>query len=567
LLILAKLTISHTQGRFLHRIYKRVQLLLLIALTVTAAWLRFSAVSFGLPDQFRPDEEKTVPRALSFETDWNPHLAIYPAAQTYIIHGVLRSYAILTGSGGDLKAAYGSNNNAQAFLIARWISASMGTATVPVIYLAAAPSYGCATALSSAAIVTFSFIHVRESKFAKVEVPAGLWLSLSILMMLRICRDGRSREYVLAGFFCGLAAATHYTAGAIAIGIVVAHVEGRYRESKSFFCFLQEPGIYLAALIAISTFLCTDPYFILDWKQTAHDYDFLRNNFRTWQQGQTPAGFGWGWLFWLAMPAAFGIEIEIFLLAAALWAIFRPRPGTFALLAFVAVCFLTVTGGHPQLEFRYLVNPLLALALLGGLFAADVSSLICSQLGSRAGLALSLLAGAFLIVPSLTRDLQLNCLLRQEDTRTIARKWMVEHIPPGTTVALIGRDAWGKPKVPGRYFLVPVYSMRKLKRTTERAKWVVADSFPPLALWSQGPTDEELAELNSTATLEFDLDSLKAGAETPVFDPNDAFFVPFSHFTGMLRPGPRIRIWKITTPPNEPLGRDSSSASDLVSSD
>jgi hypothetical protein len=40
---------------------------LLVAFTLLGGWLRFSAINFGLPDQFRPDEEKIVPRALDFE--------------------------------------------------------------------------------------------------------------------------------------------------------------------------------------------------------------------------------------------------------------------------------------------------------------------------------------------------------------------------------------------------------------------------------------------------------------------------------------------------------------------
>ena len=86
----------------------------------------------------------------------------------------------------------------------------MGTATVAVIYLAAEPLYGPAAVLVSAAIVTAAFVHVRESKFAKVEAPAGLWLALSILMMLRIVSEGHWRDYIPAAVFCGLAGATHY---------------------------------------------------------------------------------------------------------------------------------------------------------------------------------------------------------------------------------------------------------------------------------------------------------------------------------------------------------------------
>jgi len=253
------------------------------------------------------------------------------------------------------------------------------------------------------------------------------------------------------------------------------------------------------------------------------------------------------------MPAAFGIELEIFLLAAMLWVIFRPRRGTLALLTFIVVCFLSLTIGHPQLEFRYLVNPLFAMALLGGETGADLTALACSRLGSRPGLLVAGTAGLLLMAPSLVRDVQLNRLLNQPDSRTVAREWMLAHIAPKAPVVLIRGDFYGKPKVPGRYTLISADSLCGPHSVTSSAKWVIADSFPPLILWSPGPSEADLAELKSEGTLVFDMDSLRPGAEAPAFDPNDAFYVPFNHITSMIRPGPRIRIWRITKASSESL--------------
>jgi hypothetical protein len=356
-------------------------------------------------------------------------------------------------------------------------------------------------------------------------------------------------DYALAGLFCGLAAATHYTAGAVAVGILVAHLEARHCENQSLIAGLLDRRIYVAGAVTIATFLCADPYSLLDWNQTGQDYIFLRNNYRMWNGGHSPAGYGWPWLLFRAMPAGFGIELEVFLLAALVWTTFRPRPGTFALLAFIVVCFLSLTGGHPQLEFRYLVNPLLAMALLGGVLATDLIARARSTLGTVPGISLIALGGILLIVPSLARDVQLNHLLSQTDTRTLAREWMVANIPAASQVIMIDGETYGKPKVAGRYQLISVHNVPELRAATESAKWVVSDSFPPLSLWSKGASRRESAVLDSQATLEFDSDPMKAGAEEPVFDPNDAFFVPFKHITSMIRPGPRIRIWKIAAPP------------------
>ncbi|MDQ1390214.1 MAG: hypothetical protein QOF56_3668, partial [Acidobacteriaceae bacterium] len=362
---------------------KKWHCLILAVITLIAGWLRFSAVNFGLPDQLRPDEERLVPRALGVREEANawPDPAVYPEGQILLVHGILRSYATATRGGHDLSLAYARDNGARAFSIARLVTAAMGTATVPIVYLAAASIYGPLAAIVSSALLAVCFIHVRDSKFAKTEVPAGFWLALSILMMLRIPARGRVMDYGLAGLFCGLAAATHYSSGAIAVGILVAHLEARCRERKSLFGSLFDSRIWVAGIVSIAAFLAVDPSFILEWKQTVATYAEMRRVYLMWNGGNTPAGFGWPWLLGLGMPRGFGIEVELLLLAALLWVVVHRKPGTPALLAFVLVCFWSLTSGHPNLQIRYLINPLLAMVLLAGVFASDVVAPGLSRIG------------------------------------------------------------------------------------------------------------------------------------------------------------------------------------------
>ncbi len=505
-------------------------------------------MGFGLPDHFRPDEEFLVPVAIDLEKDWNPHWSICPPAQTYLVHAALRVYARMTGAGENLHDVYAPNNEAQAYSIARRITAAMGTATVPIIYLAAAPVFGQVGALAASAIVAVSYIHVRDSKFAKDEVPAGFWLALSIMMMLRIASRGHLGDYVIAGLFCGLAAATHYPAGAISIGILVAHLEARRGEGRSLTRALADSRIYFAGCASIVAFLAADPYFLLDWSQTVASYKYIRNDYVVWSASNTPAGSGWRWLLFWAMPAGFGVELEIFLLAALGWAIFHPRSGTFALLAFIAACFLSLTNGHPQVEFRYLINPLLAMALLGGLFFADLLTLTSAWIGTEAACLMAVPVGLLLLLPSSMRDIELDTLLHQPDTRTIAREWIRAHVSRASIVLILGDNSSGKPQRIDDYLTFPLDSLSNMPVAPAYvSKWLVTDSLPPLSYWSKGVSAEDLAELNSKATLELDLNPIIDGA-APVFDPNDAFYAPFNNITSMSRPGPRIRIWKLSEP-------------------
>jgi len=522
------------------QINRKLRVAILAALVVMGGWLRFAAIGFGLPDKFRPDEDAIVPKALDFEQDWNPHFAIYPAAQLYLLHAALRSYAMVTWSGTNLQEVYAADRQALAYLIAREVSAAMGTATIPAVYWAAAPAFGPTAALASAAIVAFSPVHARESKFAKMQVPSGLWLVLAIGMMLRISYRGRSSDYALAGFFSGLATATHYQAVPIVFGVLTAHLESRRRENRPLLTALFDARIYNAGFATVLTFFCATPYIVLDPAQDVRDYAFTK--------GFTgpPGTAGWSYLLFRVMGDSLGIVLLIFLLLAVVWVVFRSRLGTPGLLALTAVNLLSLAAS-PYLLYRYAINPLLVMALLGGIFAADLIELAPNWVGNRYGISLAVSLFALLLAPSLISDLQLDRLLLQPDTRTLARRWILSHIsPPAVIPATDYLPIWntfGEPQLPATYGFAPMRDLDLLR--AEGIRWVLSASLPGLARYSPGPSAAEQKALDSEATLVLDINPIREGAPTPVFDPIDAFYVPYQHISSMRWPGPRIRIWML----------------------
>ena len=52
-------------------------------------------------------------------------------------------------------------------------------------------------ALAAATIVTFSTIHVRESKYATTDAATTFWLTIALWLVLRVIRLGRTRDSLL----------------------------------------------------------------------------------------------------------------------------------------------------------------------------------------------------------------------------------------------------------------------------------------------------------------------------------------------------------------------------------
>jgi hypothetical protein len=518
-----------------------LRMALLVGLTLVAGWLRWSGTRFGLPDKFRPDEEYMVSRALGFETDWNPHFALYPAAQMYVQHAALKYYAALIGYRQNFRAAYATDAQALAYLVCRRVSVAFGAATVPAIYAAGAAAFGPGAAMAAAAIVTFTTLAVRESKYATTDAATVFWLTLALAMVLRVARRGRSVDYLGAGFFAGLAIATKYPAGAVLPAIVTAHFGICRRERRPWWQYPGDPGIILAIGVAALVVFCATPYVFLDWRQTVNDFNYQRG-FLLNGVGNPLAGYGWSWLLLRAMPDSFGVAVQFYLLAAMVWALVRPRPGTLSLLIFLAVAFTGMTRSH-YVFYRYLMIPFPAMALLGGLMISDLARIAARWIGEGRAVGLAVAGMALLLTPCLIRDLQLNRLLRQTDTRTLARQWIEAHVTPGGAIAATDNTTpYGKPQL-YTVRVLPFAAPQLLKR--EGVEYVISDSMAPLEFYSRGPYASEQALLDSHATLVLDLNPLLPDKPTPLFDANDAFYVPLRHITSMTRPGPRIRIWKL----------------------
>ncbi|MEW6268589.1 MAG: glycosyltransferase family 39 protein [Thermodesulfobacteriota bacterium] len=521
---------------------RRAHVVGLALLTLVGGWLRFSATGFGLPDKYRPDEEYMLSRALGFERDWNPHFAVYPAAHMYVQHAVLRGYALLVGYRTSFREVYAPDRQALAYLVARRTSAAFGTATIPAVYLAGARAFGPTSALAAAAILTFSTIHVRDSKYATTDAATAFWLTIAIWLTMRVIHRGRVLDSLLAGLVTGLAIANKYPAGALLLGVAVAHVEARWREGRSLWRVFRDLRPYVAAYAAVVTFLCATPYLVLDWPQTVKDFAYQRG-FLERGVGNELAGWGWSWLFLKLMPDSFGLAVMGLLLAGLAWAVLRPRLGTLSLATFVVVAFFGMTSSRYSF-YRYILVPLPALVVLAGRVVGDAHSLLATRLApARAGLVTAALL-ALVLMPSAIRDWKLNRILGRRDTRTLAREWIESNVPrPAKIAATDHRTPYGKPQLPSGYSLIEIEEVASLRANGVR--FVIADSSP-LSFYSPGPTPAQLRDLERNARLVLDLDpSDPGGSPPPVFDMADAFYAPLQHASSMKRPGPRIRIWQI----------------------
>lgn len=244
------------------------------------------------------------------------------------------------------------------------------------------------------------------------------------------------------------------------------------------------------------------------------------------------------------------------------------------------LAYYVTAGSGKGVFMRYLVPLIPLLCLCAGV---AIATLVQSR---RSWLAVAGIAAA---LPSAVASWQCDRLLNAVDTRVEAARWLEAKAPDGATIALVGSD-YGQPQLRRtREWLRQEYEdqraaglpARRLERQRSLDDYprppafrVVevkpAGPFPRAAVWPgcdlsclraagvgwlvtqehplpYSQVDPGLGEqLQREAVAECILDPFVPGAATPVYDQVDAFYVPVAGFSGVTRPGPCLRIYRLS---------------------
>ncbi len=427
----------------------------LAVLLLATLGLRLWGVKQGLPYSYDVDEaQHFVPRAVAFfGHDLNPRYFLNPPAYSYLLHLV---FELWFGSGDAVSRAYAADPTA-VFTVARVVAAALGTVSVWLLYLAGARLFGRATGLLAAAIFGLGFLPIYYSHVAVNDVPTLAPVALSLWGIAGVFRRGRIGDYLIAGTGIGLAAATKYTGGITLLCLLVAFACDLAASSAT----AAGKRLTAAMAAALAAFVVGNPFSVLHfhafWSGITEQASLAAGS-EPFKLGTTPGSgvsyylwtFTWG-LGWVPTLAAIAG-------AAALFA--RRRMAIALLLLPAPIAFIVFMGLQQRFFGRWLLPVFPIVALLAAYGAVELLRLGRRALltaGRRAGPGLAggavgllavWLAGGLVIVALLAQSvvsvIHDDLVLSRPDTRTLARAWMVDHVPAGSRVVLEPDvpDAW-----------------------------------------------------------------------------------------------------------------------------
>jgi len=307
--------------------------------------IRAAGLWWGLPNSehyfsYHPDEIFQLQPALFFAAgDWNPHFFNYGTLYIYLV-GIP---AVVLGVLPD--AAQFPAGLAPLYLLGRIITALLGAGTILLLYLAVRPEH-LSCARMSALLLAICPLHVVNSYYATVDVPATFFITLAFLLALRGSQRPTVRTGTLAGLAVGCAAATKYNAGLFVIPALLAPRLARPRK----WCWRWCLGVAGGAIIG---FIIGCPFF---W--TPEFRRGLLFELRHAQAGGTLAfvGTGSGWTYHLlhGLPVGLGYALLMAVLLGVVAAARGESRVTRVSLLWV-VLYLVVIGFSRERFIRYLV--------------------------------------------------------------------------------------------------------------------------------------------------------------------------------------------------------------------
>jgi 4-amino-4-deoxy-L-arabinose transferase-like glycosyltransferase len=450
--------------------------LLLATLVLVALCLRLWGIAFDLPYVYHPDEP--VPIAISQNMlktgDLNPHFFHWPSLLVYFnllayipyfffgkLVGVFRTpYDILA----PIQLAQGVTYSPMpsTVLLGRLVSVGFGIGSVVLTYKIGAQltnrTWG---GFLAATMLAASPANVLHSRWIAPDVIAVFFVLASVYASLRILREGKTWQYVMAGTCVGLAASSKYNAGLVVVCLVMAHFLRLGAKG------IKDRRLYLALLLSALWFFVATPFAVLDFPAFLEGLTYNSQHYSSGHPGFEGDSLRW-YLSYLwrntgpvCLLALLGIALGLFLRSTRIAIV-----SVFSVIFLIFISRFTVRFGRtilPVIPFLFL---LASWALLKLFERATVAKRAAVRSTWIAALSAVVIVTISLLV---VKTVQANLQLATVDSRETARVWIADNLPTGAKVAIESYSAFVDPE----RFAVQGFD----RMIDHRPEWYVANGF------------------------------------------------------------------------------------------
>jgi hypothetical protein len=394
--------------------------------------LRLHGVGFGLPALNDPDEPLFVMTALemlrnhSLNPGWFGHpgtITLYCLALISFLVGAL---GLATGRFADTHALVSAiyADPGIIFLPGRLFIVACGVACVLLIYRTGARMGDRRLGLLAAFFLAINAVHIEYSQIIRTDVQASVFMLMATLSSIAILREGRRRDYLLAGICVGLACATKWPAATIVLSPLCAGLLRARGERGT------PANIALLMGASVATLFLASPYLLFDFHTVLSD---LAGEARPFHPGATGSGPFGNFAWYVGNPLLSSLATGGLLLAGVGFVGMAVRDARVSAAVLSGpLLFLVVICCQSLVWERWVVPllPFIALAIGYALWMmSDVFARIFGGNGRIFAWAVAAVSSIAMLQTAWT-----SAAVRANDTRQIATAWVRANIPPGSTI-------------------------------------------------------------------------------------------------------------------------------------
>jgi 4-amino-4-deoxy-L-arabinose transferase-like glycosyltransferase len=428
----------------LNRNRERALILLILAL---ALGLRLWGITFGLPHRYHVDEPYYVLGALrmgngdfAMNSPQNaPNLWQFILLAEYAALFVVGRIAGVFAQPSDLATVYLTDPSVY-YILARVSSAIAGVATVGLTYLIGKRLFNGLTGLVAALLLAVLFLHVRESHFAVSDAFVTLLIVFALYASVAYAQGARTSLLLLGALAIGAAIGMKYRPVVFVVPLVAAALGLTRADPRWLSVRMVRPGLILGVALAAG-FLIGYPGVFLNpvYSQVHLDAAIVQAGVAPVGAPVTASARALGALHTLSgLLRLFSVGAGLpMLLAAALGVAltYNHRNPMVKLLAITGLGYLFLDAVLRADLARYLLPLLPPVAL----FAASATLTLAHRLLKASkpwqGAALAAALVLLMALPPAISSSRYDILIGRVDTRTQAKAWIEENIPPGSRIA------------------------------------------------------------------------------------------------------------------------------------
>jgi hypothetical protein len=326
-------------------------------------------------------------------------------------------------------------------LLGRAISATLGTATIPLAYAIARRVSGRRAGIFAALLLAAAVIHLRESHFFSLDVSMTFFTVLGLYFAMRIVSPGDIAGEAGSALALGLGLASKYSSAFLAPVIVAAELLSP-RAPRTLTPLQPVAWLRVALRAAMTIAAGLVIFLMLDWLVIRY-FDKFRDDIKTWVIDPLSGTTKPEWIaqfadvnavpYWFTNLLWWGLgpALEIAGLAGVVWLLVVRRERLAILAGLFPILYWLSAGKTATVApfIRYTVPLAAPLAIAAGALCAD---LIARPRWRRVGIA----AAAVVIGTTMVWAAAYMNVFRQPDSRLIASQWLVQNVPAGSKILI-----------------------------------------------------------------------------------------------------------------------------------